>query len=419
LLAAWLALALRASCQCPSGLQMWASVSSGWPPNSNPVLQIDPNFTGAQPGQIGTAFASWASALVSGWSPSQTVRNLDNIPPPFAQVLDTGSPGQGVSDWAYTWSYPKPNTTSVQYSYTEVYANAGDDITGLMVHEVGHTYGAADCDGCNSSGFVTVMDPHTWQYNYTAPLCCDQELMYNATGGAYGTPSCGGGGGGGDGGSGGDCDYGQECFGGNGDECCYADSFGDPACGVGVYCDNEYCCDPGYDPIIIDVNGDGYSLTSVANGVMFDMAGNGEPVQMAWTSAGSDDAFLALDRNGDGRIDNGTELFSNFTPQPNTKSGKNGWNALAFYDLPENGGNGDGWIDAQDAVYSKLLLWVDKNHNGISEPNELFTLPQLGVKRIFLKDTLTKWVDAYGNVFRYRARMVREDPYPEADQWAD
>jgi hypothetical protein len=179
------------------------------------------------------------------------------------------------------------------------------------------------------------------------------------------------------------------------------------------------CCDEAYDPIIIDVQGNGYSLTSAANGVEFDMAGNGKLARMAWTSAGSDNAFLALDRNGNGVIDNGTELFSNFTPQPNTKSGKNGWNALAFYDLPENGGNGDGWIDAQDAVYSKLLLWVDKNHNGISEPNELFTLPQLGVKRIFLKDTLTKWVDAYGNVFRYRARMVREDPYPEADQWAD
>ena len=182
-------------------------------------------------------------------------------------------------------------------------------------------------------------------------------------------------------------------------------------------CGYDGCCEP-YDPIIIDVNGDGYSLTSPADGVMFDMANTGQKTQVSWTSLGSSDAFLALDRNGNGRIDNGSELFSNFAP--NAKSGKvlSGFNVLAYYDRPENGGNGDGWIDKNDAIFPKLLLWVDSNHNGVSEPNELFSLPQLGIERISLSYQQSKWTDAYGNQFRYRAQVVRSAGGSGKDPWA-
>jgi hypothetical protein len=171
---------------------------------------------------------------------------------------------------------------------------------------------------------------------------------------------------------------------------------------------NQVCLDGNCEvntPIIIDTNGDGYELTSAASGVTFDMRGQGKPIRISWTSAGSDDAFLALDRNENGQIDNGTELFGSFTPQLHNGGKRNGFLALAVYDELQNGGNGDGFIDSQDAIYTKLLLWRDKNHNGISEPSELFTLDQVGITGIDLHYHPDKHTDEFGNRFRYRARV--------------
>ncbi|MCM3872650.1 MAG: hypothetical protein ND895_18370 [Pyrinomonadaceae bacterium] len=161
------------------------------------------------------------------------------------------------------------------------------------------------------------------------------------------------------------------------------------------------CLCPPRSPIIIDVAGDGFELTNVANGVMFNITGFGrEPI--GWTQADSDDAFLALDLNANGMIDNGTELFGNFSFQPEPAPGaeRNGFAALALFDY-----NADGKIDSSDTVYSQLRLWQDRNHNGVSEPEELQPAHKLGLKTLFLDYRRSKRVDKFGNEFRYRARV--------------
>lgn len=213
-----------------------------------------------------------------------------------------------------------------------------------------------------------------------------------------------------------DCCYGDVCHNGqcgppeeNCPDCC-------PECPYDTVCYEGFCSYA--TPVLIDVNGDGFQLTDAAHGVNFDFSGNGAPRHMAWTAAGTDDAWLVWDKNRNGKIDSAREMFGNLTAQPRIAlENRNGFLALAELDKPALGGNGDGVISRQDYFFRDLRLWTDSNHNGISEPSELKSLEQLGMETLELNYKESKRTDQFGNQFRYRAK-VKDAHGAQIGRWA-
>ena len=166
------------------------------------------------------------------------------------------------------------------------------------------------------------------------------------------------------------------------------------------------CCYESDSPILIDVGSSGFHLTDAAEGVMFDFNGTNLKRKISWTSGGKSNAWLVLDINHNGMIDSGRELFGNYSPQ-SPSDNPNGFLALAEFDKPSNGGNGDGKIDQNDQIFTRLQLWIDENHDGVSEAGELHSLLEYEITAIELKYETNNWQDAYGNLFRFRGRIQR------------
>lgn len=193
----------------------------------------------------------------------------------------------------------------------------------------------------------------------------------------------------------------------DGTECAYPPPYeGECNSGSAIECTaNGWQCVPTGSPIIIDTKAEGYHLTSLQGGVRFAFFPGKAPVQISWTDPAYSNGFLVLDRNGDGLINDGSELFGTETPQPPSDH-PNGYIALSIYDDPLNGGNGNGIIDPGDSVFSRLRIWVDANHNGISEPGELHSLSEFGITKIGFKYQTDRYVDQWGNAFRYTASLL-------------
>jgi hypothetical protein len=288
-------------------------------------------------------------------------------------------------------------------------------LTKVMAHEIGHTFGLTHCPDGQCQDTSTVMAPYNpangfndTSWGRDAPSTCDADKVRQNSCPApmCPFPYCS------EGTDSGICE--QPI-----DECRYPD-LGCPG-NLGYVNPNNggCCCQFVGSPILIDIAGNGFTLTSAADGVNFDLNSDGTAEHLSWTNANSDDAWLALDRDGNGIVGNGQELFGNFTPQAAPLAGveRNGFLALAEYDKSEDGGNEDGVINKRDAIFSSLRLWQDTNHNGMSESWELHTLPELGVAKLQLDYKESKKTDQYGNRFKYRAK-VKDKHDAQVGRWA-
>jgi hypothetical protein len=129
-----------------------------------------------------------------------------------------------------------------------------------------------------------------------------------------------------------------------------------------------------------------------------------------WTDG--EDGLLALDLNGDGKINDGSELFGNATRTANGKA-SDGYVALRQYDL-----NADGVINTKDAVFGKLQVWADTNMDGVSQAGELHSLQQVGVESLSL-DALSSTQTENGNLFAMTSSWTGKDGkvHDMADVW--
>ncbi|EEE9947816.1 hypothetical protein DJ252_23050, partial [Salmonella enterica subsp. enterica serovar Uzaramo] len=157
-----------------------------------------------------------------------------------------------------------------------------------------------------------------------------------------------------------------------------------------------------YDPIIIDLNGDGVKTISKSAGLVFDHDGNLFAENTGWVSP--EDGLLVLDRNHDGKIGSGNELFGSNTILNNGQKAQNGYEALREYDE-----NHDGMIDKNDSIWSQLKVWQDKNSNASVDDGELLSMEQLKIAGVKLNYQNINNTDREGNAHLQRGDVIYED----------
>lgn len=276
--------------------------------------------------------------------------------------------------WNYTWT-----ATDEHASWDNFHASAAAAGGNVFIVQHGNTL-STFCKAVSDGIAVGNAVDNEWKsvaVKFGGTLDSNKTIFFRGDLCTTGTqaPACGGGGGG----SGDDGDFEEDqCDAGNGED------------------DEEECDDS---PILLDLDRNQFHLSGGPG--YFDIDADGQPETLTWVAPGTQDAFLFLDRNGNGVVDDGLELFGNATLLFSGEQAEHGYEALAEFDLAENGGNQDGTIDAADLVFSNLGVWVDSNANGIHESLESQSMAEASVLSIGLDYRESRRTDSHGNEFRY------------------
>jgi hypothetical protein len=422
---------VEAQITCPKLKYLAPIPGWSWYKDTEVTVKIDSNWTPSERSAIANGNAKWNDFNCSGVEfvsfseKTYTQAEYDSHPPNgfvYWQRIDPVN--QGFSGGVFYKFDTQDRTTGARIKIHPNLQNleSGTHFIWLGAHEIGHTFNLDDClcaNQCSCQGQVSVMSGHgSASFNTDVPkIPCDYDAI-DAIYCPIPTPSptptpeplptpcedhCSG-----------IVAVNQACF-GPADLCTFPDNDG---CQTGLS-NVAGCCCIVETPVLIDVLGDGFNLTNPTNGVNFDIDMNGTREKLSWTATNSDDAWLVLDRNGNGLIDNGGELFGNHTTQPEPIDGnvRNGFLALAVFDKSAHGGTEDGFITSADVVFNSLRLWQDTNHNGISESIELKTFSALGLTKIELEYKKSRRTDSNGNVFLFRAK-VKDEKDAHVGRWA-
>lgn len=203
------------------------------------------------------------------------------------------------------------------------------------------------------------------------------------------------------------------------DNCSYSGNHGCP----GGYAPAQGVCCCSGSPVVISLiedaqsNAEAFPMTTLSDGIRFAITTNPEWIYpVSWTKKDVQVAF-AVHLPSDyvprqSYTFNGGDLFGNFAPQPPSTKDRpaNGYAALLVWDQPENGGNADGQISMADRAVQRgiapggIVLWIDGNHDGTAQPDEVYTFQEKGVRSIAAGEyRRSDWIDSAGNSFRFAA----------------
>jgi len=357
----------------------------GFRPGTSPIYSfVGSNWSGQEQECVETAIGRWNYQNGGNGLPQFTPSQGGS---PNVVFVKTALPGTTAGGTTAPTLDGDGYTTGVgvQFTTNTNYLESCDGFIKVLLHELGHAQGLADTQGNSGSSVMNQMagKDDSGGNIPTDVTPCDESAAQASQ------PTD-------------PCTYG--CPPGYTDSC-EGDQTRDP---------NHCNCCVNYTPILVDLGGNGFRMSSAEDGVRFAINSVASTVGMGWPLE-PDDGWLALDRNGNGVVDNGAELFGNTTMLEGGKIAHDGYQALAEFDT-----NRDGRIDSLDNMFANLLIWSDSNRNAFSEPTELRHLNDAGIASISLDYHTDQRRDKWGNRFRYVSsvtltsgrRVQASDVYP-------